>query len=253
MYVRLAFAVAAHLEPEILLVDEVLAVGDAAFQKKCLGKMDNVAKSGRTVLFVSHNLGAVRTLCNRAILLNNGTVSLCGHTNHIVAAYLKTLEEVACQNLLDRSDRRGFGDVRLTEVSVTVPGNPSSTALLVGRPGRFVFRFNKLLPMMSCRFTIVDQQGYKVVHFISGATCSNDTYDPSIGPMYICEVEELTLAPGRYGINVLVQTGSALQDYLEAAASFDVRPGVLGGRVISEETPCGAVCLGHRWTIGTLH
>ena len=78
MYVRLAFAVAAHLEPEILLVDEVLAVGDAAFQKKCLGKMDDVAGEGRTVLFVSHNLSAVQRLCRSAVLLSRGEVGRTG-------------------------------------------------------------------------------------------------------------------------------------------------------------------------------
>jgi len=88
MYVRLAFAVAAHLEPEILLVDEVLAVGDAAFQKKCLGKMGEVAKGGRTVLFVSHNMGAVRSLCDRSILVDQGHVLLDGEPAEIISAYL---------------------------------------------------------------------------------------------------------------------------------------------------------------------
>jgi lipopolysaccharide transport system ATP-binding protein len=89
MFVRLAFAVAAHLEPEILLIDEVLAVGDAAFQKKCLGKMDEVAhQHGRTVFFVSHNLGAVRALCNTAILLQDGTVTMQGTPNDVIAKYL---------------------------------------------------------------------------------------------------------------------------------------------------------------------
>src|SRR5439155_3718583 len=83
MYVRLAFAVAAHLEPEILIVDEVLAVGDAAFQKKCLGKMEDVAKHGRTVLFVSHNMPAVKTLCSRALLLDAGSMVLDGGVDHI--------------------------------------------------------------------------------------------------------------------------------------------------------------------------
>lgn len=90
MYVRLAFAVAAHLNPEILIVDEVLAVGDAAFQRKCLGKMQDVARSeGRTVLFVSHNMAAVRTLCNRAILLKNGRVLMDGDTDSVVAQYVR--------------------------------------------------------------------------------------------------------------------------------------------------------------------
>jgi len=88
MYVRLAFAVAAHLEPEILLVDEVLAVGDAAFQKKCLGKMGDVAREGRTVLFVSHNMGAVRSLCSRSILLDGGKLIIDGPTEHTLTSYL---------------------------------------------------------------------------------------------------------------------------------------------------------------------
>lgn len=91
MYVRLAFAVAAHLEPEILLVDEVLAVGDAAFQKKCLGRMENVAsKEGRTVLFVSHNMTALQSLCKRAILLEKGTIVKEGQSDEVVTCYLKT-------------------------------------------------------------------------------------------------------------------------------------------------------------------
>ena len=91
MYMRLAFAVAAHLEPEILVVDEVLAVGDAAFQKKCLGKMGEVAKGGRTVLFVSHNLGALRQLCTSAILLDAGRIALTGTANEIVDEYAHRL------------------------------------------------------------------------------------------------------------------------------------------------------------------
>lgn len=88
MYVRLAFAVAAHLEPEILIVDEVLAVGDAAFQRKCLGKMGDVAKGGRTVLFVSHNMAAVQQLCKTGIVLENGTISACGEISHCVQKYI---------------------------------------------------------------------------------------------------------------------------------------------------------------------
>ena len=87
MYIRLAFAVAAHLEPEVLIVDEVLAVGDAAFQKKCLGKMENFAQSGRTVLFVSHNMDAVRTLCQRAILFDGGKIRADGDVENVVEDY----------------------------------------------------------------------------------------------------------------------------------------------------------------------
>ena len=92
MRVRLAFSVAAHLEPEILLIDEVLSVGDAAFQKKSLGKMEEVSRQGRTVLFVSHNMGAVRSLCSRAILLGDGTITQEGSVDDVVTAYLSNAE-----------------------------------------------------------------------------------------------------------------------------------------------------------------
>ena len=91
MYVRLAFAVAAHLEPDILIVDEVLAVGDFSFQKKCLGKMEEVASGdGRTILFVSHNMGALAQLCNRGILLENGSITAIGSVNDVIKLYLKS-------------------------------------------------------------------------------------------------------------------------------------------------------------------
>lgn len=89
MYVRLAFAVAAHLEPEILIIDEVLAVGDVAFQKKCLGKMDEVARGGRTILFVSHNMAAVQTLCGRVVLLEDGRVAAAGEPARVLQRYLE--------------------------------------------------------------------------------------------------------------------------------------------------------------------
>ena len=99
MYVRLAFAVAAHLEPEILIVDEVLAVGDARFQKKCLGKMESVGKEGRTILFVSHNMGAVRSLCSRAIILNQGQLLLDADADVTVERYLSTNRKIELAKL----------------------------------------------------------------------------------------------------------------------------------------------------------
>src|SRR5437667_12687586 len=113
MYVRLAFAVAAHLEPEILIVDEVLAVGDAAFQKKCLGKMGDVAKEGRTVLFVSHNMVAVTQLCRNAIHLQNGRVVDSGPAANVVNRYLASGQsDAATVDLRDFPTRTGSGMVR---------------------------------------------------------------------------------------------------------------------------------------------
>ncbi|MCU0565592.1 MAG: ABC transporter ATP-binding protein [Oculatellaceae cyanobacterium Prado106] len=117
MYVRLAFSVAAHLEPEILIIDEVLAVGDSAFQKKCLGKMENVANRGRTVLFVSHSMETVTRLCNTAILLNHGAVQAAGMTDQVISVYLKSdLGTTAHRRWNSLSRAPGNDMVRLLEV-----------------------------------------------------------------------------------------------------------------------------------------
>jgi lipopolysaccharide transport system ATP-binding protein len=119
MYVRLAFAVAAHLEPEILVVDEVLAVGDAAFQRKCLGKMTDVAREGRTVLFVSHNMQAVKHLCTRAVLLDGGELVLDGDTTTVARAYIGAAEALASERVWERTeDQPGDDDCRLVALRV---------------------------------------------------------------------------------------------------------------------------------------
>src|SRR6185436_8054715 len=123
-YMRLAFAVASHLEPEILLVDEVLAVGDAAFQKKCLGKMGEVSRQGRTVVFVSHGMDAVRRLCRRTVWLDGGKVRQLGETREVVGAYL--LEGVEAGSRATFDPPRPLGDpLALHEVSLAdAGGNP---------------------------------------------------------------------------------------------------------------------------------
>jgi lipopolysaccharide transport system ATP-binding protein len=129
MYVRLAFAVAAHLEPEILIVDEVLAVGDARFQKKCLGKMHAVASAGRTVLFVSHNLGTVQSLCQRCVLLEAGQIAFAGEPSEAVARYARASADQAAAGVfagtdpavrVDRAEIVNAGDAPALDVSVTV-------------------------------------------------------------------------------------------------------------------------------------
>ncbi|GAB4196588.1 MAG: ABC transporter ATP-binding protein [Roseiflexaceae bacterium] len=126
MYLRLAFAVAAHLEPEILIVDEVLAVGDAAFQKKCLGKMGEVARDGRTVLFVSHDLGAINALCERTVLLNDGQVVQIGPTRDVVAYYLDSANRL--YSPIPFSQRAaGQEEIALLEVRTLQDGQETAT------------------------------------------------------------------------------------------------------------------------------
>ena len=116
MYVRLAFAVAAHLEPDILLVDEVLAVGDVSFQQRCLGRMQDIADEGRTVLFVSHNLPAVRQLCNRCILLEGGSIQQTGTADAVISDYLAGVTQRTFVPLSSRTDREGDQSARYTRM-----------------------------------------------------------------------------------------------------------------------------------------
>jgi lipopolysaccharide transport system ATP-binding protein len=132
MYVRLAFAVAAHLEPEILIVDEVLAVGDAQFQKKCLGKMGEVSRGGRTVLFVSHNMGAIMSLCSKALLLEAGGVGSLGAVDAVIARYCATGELSSEMCLNDVSARRGASQV-LRFLRVAVDGQGGTYVLPPGK------------------------------------------------------------------------------------------------------------------------
>jgi lipopolysaccharide transport system ATP-binding protein len=247
MYVRLAFSVAAHLEPEILLVDEVLAVGDMAFQRKCLGKMDDVAQEGRTVLFVSHNMGLLQQLCERGIFLEHGTVHTDGTITEAVDAYLQTLETARSQDLSKRTDRKGVGGARLVDTEVS---NGSSPILKTGHPAQFVFCVDAFVPGIACNFFIYDSIGQPVTSFYSRARGSEDRYDPTGGLRFVCDLDELLLLPGRYRIDVAIVGDNKLQDFIEAAAVFEVGDGQVGGRLAQHDGKF-SVMLDHRWTLPT--
>ena len=247
MYLRLAFAVAAHLEPEILLVDEVLAVGDAAFQKKCIGKMEEVAGEGRTVLFVSHNMAAVQALCQRGIFLHNGSVYTDATASAAIGTYLKMLEQTVSLNLLEREDRRGSGKVKLRRVEISTGGDAPSKILATGRPACFVFYTTDVQTGMSCVFTIYDNFGQPLASFNSAIHSPADSRDPSIGARFICYLDELSLIPGRYRINVALSSDGVLHDHVEAASFFEVEQGVINGRPIIKGSGYGRVCMHHRW------
>lgn len=248
MYVRLAFAVAAHLDPEILIIDEVLAVGDIAFQRKCLGKIDDAAKGGRTVLFVSHNIGVVQSLCNRAILLQNGSVFMDNNTAETVGAYLRKLEGFASQDLAARRERTGNGLIRITRVDISIDSASPLSILSTGRPARFVFYVDQPRPGMSCSFTIYDQHGQPVTFFNSAVHGREDVSGSLSTSRFVCELDELTLLPGRYRINAAILWNGEYQDHLEAAAYFNVEDGELGGRPAPKESGYGNLIIHHRWT-----
>jgi len=248
MYLRLAFAVAAHLEPEILLVDEVLAVGDAAFQKKCIGKMEEVAGEGRTVLFVSHNMAAVQALCTRGIFLHNGSVFTDSTAGASISSYLRMLEQSVTQDLLERADRRGRGEIKLSKMEISTGAKDQALTLATGRPAMFAFHLTGMRPKTSCTFTIYDDFGQPLATFNSAVRAPDDSRDPSLENSLICYLDELPLVPGRYRVNVAISADGELQDHLEGAAFFEVEQGAIRGRPVIKGKGYGRICLQHHWT-----
>ena len=191
MYLRLAFAVAAHLEPEVLLIDEVLAVGDAAFQKKCLGKMDEVAREGRTVLFVSHNMSAVKELCQKGLLLDGGKIIFQGRAPDCIGEYIKRLEENPAPIDLG-SNQFALGQVRVS--------SKSESGVICGEPFRITLTLaaNQIRnPMVF--FIIEDFLGNTIVH---NRVNSRDIGVDLIDGMCNLELDipALWLTPGMYSV-----------------------------------------------------
>lgn len=158
MLVRLAFAVAAHLEPDVLIVDEVLAVGDAAFQKKCLGRMDEVATMGRTVLFVSHNMGAIRALCQRAMVLEAGEVVFDGSAGDAISAYMSSVGQLAGGGELawsrDEPGRPCTEDVALDAIRLVGPSGRSTSVYDTDMPIQVEIDYEILRPLRGSRFVL---------------------------------------------------------------------------------------------------
>ena len=247
MKVRLAFAVAAHLEPDILIVDEVLAVGDIAFQKKSLGKMGEVTAEGRTVLFVSHNMAVIQALCRRGIFIEQGSIVTDGSIEQAVRSYLGRLEGSVSQDLLARSDRHGRGQTKLSRVEVEGPDGTSR--LTTGSLARFRFHVTNLLPRLSCKFTIYNHFGQPVTTMLSEVLTAVDEHEAGDGSFFECLTDELPLVPGRYRLDVVIGTGRQRQDEIEGAAFFDVDQGLLRGRPIVGDEGYGSVAVAHRWLV----
>lgn len=209
MRVRLAFAVAAFLEPDILVVDEVLAVGDAEFQKKAIGKMQDISNSdGRTVLFVSHNMAAVKNLCTKGIVLENGKSIFEGSAEESVYYYLNRQSKLNTQNLLKRTDRKGTGEIRFTKVELLNFNNNSVVELLSGEYARFrlhMFFFEREINHNDLVFGLViyDQNENKIADYYSDEMGIKFT---NIKSYVDLEIPKLMLRGGEYYITIVVQT-----------------------------------------------
>jgi lipopolysaccharide transport system ATP-binding protein len=227
MYVRLAFAVAAHLEPEILVVDEVLAVGDAEFQRKCLGKLSEVATGGgRTVLFVSHNMVAVESLCSSAVLLAAGKVFAKGDVRSMVQQYSSELSKAQVIPLKDRIDRQGSGMIRFTSLAMLDGFGNHLTTLQCGAAARWVLGYENFsmrdLKNLSVAIGIYNSIGQRVLT-LSTALLEKDLKISRPGAATILiSLPRVCLVPGRYTLNIHATAQNVVVDWIQNAGFFDV-------------------------------
>lgn len=227
MYLRLAFAVAAHLEPEILIVDEVLAVGDSSFQSKCIGKMGQVANSGRTVLFVSHNMPAVQALCNRCLWLNQGHLLLDDAPDRVINEYLKdNTTEGATLDLQVHPGRARNAEVMMRHLSILNGERLPSGSIITGEA--VTFRVELDLPRVIRHprgaLWLTNESGVEL--FTLDSNLQLDPLEELRGrAAFECHVPEMPLAPGRYTVNMSFGDTVRMYDQIERVISFDVVPG----------------------------
>jgi lipopolysaccharide transport system ATP-binding protein len=227
MYLRLAFAVAAHLEPEILVVDEVLSVGDLAFQEKCLGRMEQVAGEGRTVLFVSHNLTAVRKLCPRSMLLSHGRKVLEGPTADVISEYVSSVQAEAATSVAAREDREGTGRFRFQSVSLESAEGPIDMPV-TGEEVEIVLEYESPdgRPIRNAIFAV----GIYTLFGTLILQCQSDVAGASFKELpprgeVRCRIPRLPLPAGRYTLNLFGSAAGDIADWIQRASELTVAEG----------------------------
>ena len=254
MYVRLAFAVAAHLEPDILVVDEVLAVGDAEFQKKAIGKMKEVStEGGRTVLFVSHNMGSVQSLCSRGVLLENGAISYMGTTEDTITRYLMG-GKMSISDLSEVKERSGAGNVIFTKVKLGNPHMEKNVFKLGEKIGfHFDFKIKKNIGINHFKMLIgiYNEKEEGVVRFDSDAN-ADFSIDKNLqhGSISCIMEDHLNIIPGTYSVNIALFNNGVMEDYIAEKILFEViNDNYLGGSRTLDNNNLAKVLYRHNWKL----
>jgi lipopolysaccharide transport system ATP-binding protein len=250
MYVRLAFAVAAHLEPDILIVDEVLAVGDAEFQKKAIGKMKDVSgKDGRTVIFVSHMMNAVKSLCTAALFIDKGGIAL--YEKDVSTVIERYFETTHTKNLgipiHQRVDRNGNGSIRLTAIQVINARN--DVDLEMGKQIGLRIAYQSLLDDLQIQLLVsINDSNGNCIFFLDSSTNKNfPTVFSSKGIIEVTLSPDVTLPRGKYIINVAALVDGAMADHIQGAAFFNITEGLFysSGRIPGGKSAC---LVAQQWT-----
>jgi len=249
MYVRLAFSVAAHLEPDILLIDEVLAVGDINFQKKCLGKMENVSADGRTVLFVSHNMAVIENLCNRVIILDRGRFDFSGKTSEGVERYINKSMSRAEAALVNRKDRCGKGKIKFSNILLEKNDGTLIKSVQSGMNLniKLIFSSDQDLKNVVLRIQFVSQEGH-LMFVCSNFHSSQPFYKFPKKAVAVCNIPKFPLPPGSYYIHLQCLKNLEVMDDIEYAEKIEVEKGDFYG---TGRLPAlkGGILVSHNWKL----
>jgi lipopolysaccharide transport system ATP-binding protein len=226
MYVRLAFAVAAHLEPEILIVDEVLAVGDAGFQAKCIERIKAVSKQGRTTLFVTHSMGTVLQLCQIACFLSAGQLVGIGPARDLVRAYLDHGHANSGVKPADRIDRSGSGAAAITDIRLAGPDGRPCDAVVAGDPVTILVDYDGAASLRHpvIHLAVYNRTGEPLL-YTNSTFGLVDGLRPANRATFACNIEHLDLIPGDYVVNVCLNDGPQEVDHLQSAVRLAVAAG----------------------------
>jgi lipopolysaccharide transport system ATP-binding protein len=254
MRLRLGFAVAAHLDPDLLIVDEVLAVGDAAFQRKCLNTMEELQTGGRTVLFVSHNMAAVENLCSRCIWIDAGQVQIDGSPREVIGAYMQKFGGSVGRSADLRSieHRRGSGEIRYTAIEFLSPAGEPLAAIRSGDKLRIRFHYQaeKEIPYPSFGFRLYTEMGTLVTDTSTWHHSLDIPFVPQ-GIGYVdLEIEMLNLLPGRYSLSLwLTGSSSSVHDNVEHCAQIEVELANVYSSGKALDSRFGIVYFPQRWNL----
>lgn len=247
MYMRLAFSVAAHLEPSVLIVDEVLAVGDTKFQKKCMGKMEEVSNQGRTVLFVSHNMGSISALCNRCILMTGGRLEQFDETQKVIAAYGQFDDRSLIVKVDPGMRNRGDGRISFIEASIAGTDGLPRTSFLIGEDVRIQIKLlSKFSGDISFWLIIFDETGRPL---LSSHQRDTELLNISEGEYVLSyETVDFGLMPGNYSVVAgAFDKNLGFLEWIDNIQRFEVMPCFLNGQAY--DTRWGAMNQKARWSL----
>jgi len=230
MYVRLAFAVAAHLNSDILIVDEVLAVGDYAFQKKCLGKLDDISTDGKTVIFVSHNMSTIQSLCSRACLIDQGQMLKVGSVKDIISIYYENTFQHESNSKLKTKNRSGNSTLQFVEYILLDNNSKSIYEVNCGAYVQIELLFEVFIDVINnlrIGIAIKDQMHGNYVTELNSYYVSNDSYKVVNGKhKFTFDINKMPLSPGKYVIDLIATSGLEVLDYLKDAGQMIVTEGL---------------------------